>query len=645
MSDKPKVLDFDRVIEAILVRPRSERPYTVRDMDRSTLRNFFTDVGPFILAEIERMSDKPLPIAAAVYSTNTPVDTLSETTTYSRSEAHDRLLSLGYTGTVAERFLDGAVHALETMEPTSSAAKVLRAYLRSPVPLKDKPKAPTLTIGQALPLVREAVDKGEKDANDCGMNLLPLAELVVTASRGDGSLSQPAPEPSATTWTVAQPGPSTVHLNVPYVATLPDTARVNLPAGTTLREGVDMRPNTVEAIGLLRKARVLIGSATGLNVDHAFRALSEIEAFLRREAAREVQWVDTVLPEWFAAAEARCDAIDLSPAPWIVRDEGREGLGIDRGGVDNIGSDRFILNEGANGTRADLEFVAHARTDLPAALAWGEQQAKVAALVPGLEQANREAHQSIAKSKTKIERLKCDLSDVATMLNDRLTKATAENKHLAAELADARAETAVARRERDDFAAARDAVERLSAVRAPAVLAWESHDPEGRMCVLTMLQEEANEAERVAAEGRTKSVFAPAARAAITLLQRPETLSSKDMAPDEHEAAVRACKAATGLARTEKASPTPIAARTVALYCRCTLHVRPDGSGLGVITDPRCEIHGTEPALIVKALRAGMSWAEAAEKFGTMTSPKDTRRTLPSGPRGRPHQDDGRGHR
>ena len=64
----------------------------------------------------------PLPIAAAVYPTNQPPDTSSETVIYSRSEAHDRLLSLGYTGGVAERFLNDAAHTLETMEPTSSAA-------------------------------------------------------------------------------------------------------------------------------------------------------------------------------------------------------------------------------------------------------------------------------------------------------------------------------------------------------------------------------------------------------------------------------------------------------------------------------------------------------------------------------------------
>lgn len=75
----------------------------------------------------------PLPIAAAVYPTNEPFDASAETTTYSRSEAHDKLLSLGYTGGVAERFLNDAAHTLETMEPTSSAAKVLRAYLRNPL--------------------------------------------------------------------------------------------------------------------------------------------------------------------------------------------------------------------------------------------------------------------------------------------------------------------------------------------------------------------------------------------------------------------------------------------------------------------------------------------------------------------------------
>lgn len=107
--------------------------------------------------------------------------------------------------------------------------------------------------------------------------------------------------------------------------------------------------------------------------------------------------------ERHAAATARCAVPELSPAPWIVRDD-CGGRGVDRGDRDNIGSDRFILNEGANGRYADLAFAAHARVDLPDAL-------------------------------RKIERLKCDLSDIATLLNGRLAEATAENERLAQRLA------------------------------------------------------------------------------------------------------------------------------------------------------------------------------------------------------------------
>jgi len=49
----------------------------------------------------------------------------------------------------------------------------------------------------------------------------------------------PGHEPPSPTWTLLQPGPSTAHVNRPYVATLPDGTRVNLPAGTVLREGHD----------------------------------------------------------------------------------------------------------------------------------------------------------------------------------------------------------------------------------------------------------------------------------------------------------------------------------------------------------------------------------------------------------------------
>lgn len=73
---------------------------------------------------------------------------------------------------------------------------------------------------------------------------------------------------------------------------------------------------------------------------------------------------------------------------------------------------------------------------------------------------------------------------------------------------------------------------------AIAVAAWESHDTEGRRCVLTMLHEEANEAERCGS-----LVFASAARVAIRVLQRPETIAEKDLSQAEHAAAVAACEA------------------------------------------------------------------------------------------------------
>lgn len=49
--------------------------------------------------------------------------------------------------------------------------------------------------------------------------------------------------------------------------------------------------------------------------------------------------------------------------PWVHRRD-CGGRGVDET-ADNVGSDKFIVDEGANGHRADLEFIADARTRAP----------------------------------------------------------------------------------------------------------------------------------------------------------------------------------------------------------------------------------------------------------------------------------------
>ena len=139
----------------------------------------------------------------------------------------------------------------------------------------------------------------------------------------------------------------------------------------------------------------------------------------------------------------RCDK--ATPGPWAVRDEGREGIGIDQAGINNIGSDRFILNEGANGTRADLDFAAHAREDLPAAIAEIERLQGQLSMATGLYHAEQRA---VIKARAEIERL---TADVAT-LELKLADAQGEHGRLTAELA-ARAPTDASLEARAKYAA------------------------------------------------------------------------------------------------------------------------------------------------------------------------------------------------
>lgn len=81
---------------------------------------------------------------------------------------------------------------------------------------------------------------------------------------------------------------------------------------------------------------------------------------------------------------------------------------------------------------------------------------------------------------------------------------------------------------------------------APAVAAWEAADLEGRMATLNMLLDEAARLEQFYFGLGRSSQSAAAMRCAHAVLQRPETLSSKDMSVEDHEAAVAACLAATG---------------------------------------------------------------------------------------------------
>lgn len=150
--------------------------------------------------------------------------------------------------------------------------------------------------------------------------------------------------------------------------------------------------------------------------DRAVAALASFRDLIQRAAEehnRRASAAAADMPaERIREMRERCDK--ATPGPWAVRDEGREGIGIDQAGINNIGSDRFILNEGANGTRADLDFAAHAREDLPAAIAWGERM-----------QAERDTHErvaatwrmtadkycdTIAERDAEIERLKAELA-------------------------------------------------------------------------------------------------------------------------------------------------------------------------------------------------------------------------------------------
>lgn len=60
-------------------------------------------------------------------------------------------------------------------------------------------------------------------------------------------------------------------------------------------------------------------------------------------------------------------ANEAPAGPWVHRrDVG--GRGVDEAG-DNAGSDKFIVDAGANGTRPDLDFIADVRTRAPIAYA------------------------------------------------------------------------------------------------------------------------------------------------------------------------------------------------------------------------------------------------------------------------------------
>ena len=112
--------------------------------------------------------------------------------------------------------------------------------------------------------------------------------------------------------------------------------------------------------------------------------------------------------ERHAAAKARCAAPELSPAPWVVRDD-CGGRGVDRGDRDNIGSDRFIMDDGANGRYADLAFAAHARIDLPDALREIERQHEQVEALRGEMDLVRS---TLRLERAEIERLNAKLAEV-----------------------------------------------------------------------------------------------------------------------------------------------------------------------------------------------------------------------------------------
>ena len=96
-------------------------------------------------------------------------------------------------------------------------------------------------------------------------------------------------------------------------------------------------------------------------------ALSNILAPLVVERWKRTIRRDADQPTADTVTTADLDLVDrldreATPGPWVVRYE-REGRGVSQ--PDHEGSDRFILEEGANGTREDVEFAVLARALLP----------------------------------------------------------------------------------------------------------------------------------------------------------------------------------------------------------------------------------------------------------------------------------------
>jgi len=151
--------------------------------------------------------------------------------------------------------------------------------------------------------------------------------------------------------------------------------------------------------------------------DPVFADLCDLVNRAAEEHGRRAAVGGNFTPERIREARERCAIPELTPAPWIVRDD-CGGRGVDRGDRDNIGSDRFILNEGANGSYADLAFAAHAREDLPAVLAEIERQARE---IADGEAAFADMKDAQAKHLAEIERLTAELA-AHRALNGDLTK-------------------------------------------------------------------------------------------------------------------------------------------------------------------------------------------------------------------------------
>lgn len=76
------------------------------------------------------------------------------------------------------------------------------------------------------------------------------------------------------------------------------------------------------------------------------------------------------------------------------------------------------------------------------------------------------------------------------------------------------------------------------------------------------------------------------------------------------------------------AAARAIGDRYVSFVCTCKPHHGWAGDIRGIVTNEKCEIHGTCPSPAVKAIRAGMGQAEVVATFGV---PAGNLRTLKSG--------------